>query len=575
MARVIGFDFGTTNTHIEYSIDGAKPNAFDVLANAMQVASVYSPNPDKHHRIADETAFAIQELIEHELIPSEIAPDKEYSFPHRTILSENEDLKLKTETHPLASFNIPFVYEKKINKHKIIPDLKWAELDDSNLKRIRAYFSNLLLLLRSKVLFKKGNLKETELIWFYPSSMSKGRKTLLTTLWNEEFKNYFHSDVKPTGIVESLAPYFFHKEGKEHIGNSKPAISIDIGGGTTDIVVYHKKNPILLTSFRFAANAVFGDGFSAKGNASSNGLVKKYVKKFDELLSAKKESNLLGVLSELNKKGKSSEINSFLFSVEKNTKSASKAELSYNSYLSKDDDFKIVFIFFYAALIYQTARTLKFKNIPSNEGSLILPTDILFSGTGSKILNVISGDMSFLANLSKLIFEKVYGTKYGTTKLTIHTENDFPKEVTCKGGLLSNKDELKAIDIKGIKSVVNTNSTGLVDNLRVQDIDSKVENSIVKDVESFIDFFITSEDEKSPSLNKQHSFNEHYIVSKKSIDVFKEVAKEHLLDYLQEGIKNYNLNSEYDEDENELQESLFFYPIIGAIYNFLNRSIEF
>src|SRR5690606_14957805 len=139
------------------------------------------------------------------------------------------------------------------------------------------------------------------------------------------------------------------------------------------------------------------------------------------------------------------DINAFLFSIEKNSKIREKNTFSYNSLLSSDEDLKIIFIYFYSAIIYHIAELLKQMKIE-------LPKHIVFSGTGSKVLNIITPDLKILSTLSRLIFENVYGEKYETDGLSVETEKEMPKEVTCKGGLMVNADDL-AFDISSIKSV--------------------------------------------------------------------------------------------------------------------------
>ena len=63
---------------------------------------------------------------------------------------------------------------------------------------------------------------------------------------------------------------------------AKPSVSVDIGGGTTDIMIYADGEPKLISSFKFAGNAIFGDGFN--GNIKTNGFVQKYYPEFKEIL---------------------------------------------------------------------------------------------------------------------------------------------------------------------------------------------------------------------------------------------------------------------------------------------------
>ena len=86
-----------------------------------------------------------------------------------------------------------------------------------------------------------------------------------------------------------MAPYYYHKARN---GATSTVVSVDIGGGTTDVLIVNKGTPLHLTSFRFAANTIFGDGYSY--DSTSNGFVNHY----KETIMNQFDTNNLGVLKE-------------------------------------------------------------------------------------------------------------------------------------------------------------------------------------------------------------------------------------------------------------------------------------
>jgi hypothetical protein len=542
-------DFGTTNTHIEYKIGNGSPKPFDITADDVQIATLFHPTKTTED-FGGTGAIAIRELIEHEFVPQHLGNGSEYKFPHRTVIAESHSLNVETETFSLADFNIPFIYERKPEKDKIQSNLKWAKKEKGNEKRVRAYFEKIIMLLRNKVLFNRGNLAQTKLVWFYPSSMKPARKSQLESTWNELFNLYFNPTQQAVGITESLAPFYYFKgTNKLQGGSFKPVVSIDIGGGTTDVVVFKQNKPLLMTSFKFAANAIFGDGFSEYGAASSNGLISKYFPYYENLLATNKLYDLSKVLSSIKDKNKTEDINAFFFSIENNPKIKDKKLFSYNSLLSNDEDLKIIFIYFYSAIIYHIADLMKQKQIE-------LPKHIVFSGTGSKVLNVITSDLKILANLSKTIFENVYNQKFDKDGLSIETEKEMPKEVTCKGGLMLNAEDL-AIDIRTIKAT-HTCLNG-VEKLTYEQLDETAKANIANYVGEFNNFFF--------NLNAQFSFADYFNATAKSMEIFKDELSKHLRDYLEEGLEFNKKLDEIATDDKEIEETLFFYPLIGAINN--------
>jgi len=551
-------DFGTTNTHIEYKIGSGSPKAFDVTPDDIQIATLFHPTKTTED-FGGTGAIAIRELIEHEFVPQLLGGSSEFKFPHRTVIAESHSLNIETETFSLADFNIPFIYERKPEKDKIQSNLKWAKREKGNEKRVRAFFEKIIMLLRNKVLFNRGNLSQTRLVWFYPSSMKPARKSSLENTWNELFQQYFNPANKPVGITESLAPFYYFKGANKLQGGAyKPVVSVDIGGGTTDIVVFKSNKPLLLTSFKFAANTIFGDGFSEYGAASSNGLISKYFPYYENLLSTNKLYDLSKVLSSIKDKNKTEDLNAFFFSIEGNPKIKDKKLFSYNSLLSNDEDLKILFIYFYTAIIYHIAEVMKNKKVE-------LPKHLIFSGTGSKILSIISPDMKILATLSKKIFEGVYNQTFDSDGLTIETEKEMPKEVTCKGGLMLNTDDL-SIDTKEIKATLTCVESKGIDKLTYDKLTDATKGDIANYVSDFNSFFL--------KLNSQYSFTDYFNVSEKSLEIFKDELNKHLRDYLEEGLEYNKKLDEVAADEKEVEETLFFYPLIGTINNLSSHLSE-
>jgi hypothetical protein len=382
--------------------------------------------------------------------------------------------------------------------------------------------------------------------------MKPARKSDLENTWNELFNQYFNPTNPAVGITESLAPFYYFKgTNKLQGGAFKPVVSIDIGGGTTDIVVFKQNKPLLLTSFKFAANTIFGDGFSEYGAATSNGLIGKYYPHFEKLLATNKLYDLSNVLSSIKDKNKTEDLNALFFSIEDNPKIKERKLFSYNSLLSKDDDLKIIFIYFYTAIIYHIAELMKLKEVS-------LPKHIIFSGTGSKILNIISPDKKILSEFSKAIFESVYDGIFDSDDLSIETEKDMPKEVTCKGGLMLNPEDL-SFDIRKIKAILTCVEKNGIESLTYDGLDEGTKANIVAYVNDFNKFFL--------SLNKRFSFSDYFNASEVSLRIFKVEANKHLRDYLEEGLEYNKKLDNVGNGDKEIEESLFFYPLIGTINN--------
>lgn len=543
-------DFGTTNTHIEYKIGNGNPKPFEITKDDLQFATLFSP--EIRNDISTYTnANLMYELIPHEFLPEVISKQSEFRFPLRTALSENIKLNLNEATYSLADFNIPFTYEKYAKKQnaKVSTNLKWSNytMNDDDRTRVERFFEKLIFLIRTKVLLNNGSLNSTKLIWFYPSSMMTVRRDNLERTWKNLFHKFITTQSSPIKLSESIAPfYYFNKKGGID-SSDLPVAAIDIGGGTTDIVIYHQNEPKILTSFRFAANSIFGDAFN--GSPELNGFVKKYQTVIDKLLSDNNLYDLQAVLQEIKEEQSSEDIVAFFFSLENNkTIQERSIPISFNDKLANDDDLKIVFLIFYSSIIYHLAKLMKQKEMKA-------PRYITFSGTGSKVISITDrgNDLNALQKLTKLIFEKIYsGESVGSIELKQHPE---PKEITCKGGLLSET----TIDVDDIKNVLigDKENTLVPDtSLNYTSVNDAKLNSIIAEVNSFLDLIF--------ALNTDFNFTKNFGVNPAKIDSYKETLKEDLMQHLKSGLAiktkelagNTNIN---------VEEPLFFYPLVGAL----------
>ena len=549
-------DFGTTNTHIEYKVDNGNPRPFEITSNDIQIATLHDPQVEEiDNTLSGSGAFLIYNLIPHEFLPEKLGKDFEFSFPQRTIISENKNLNPNTATYSLADFNIPFIYEKQRKRpnSKVSTNLKWTNytLSDIDRKRVESFFEKLIFLIRNKVLLNGGNIENTNLIWFYPSSMTTVRRNSLERMWNDLFRKYINSNSVPVKLSESIAPFYYFKNKGGIDASDLPVASIDIGGGTSDIVVYQNNKPVLLTSFRFAANSIFGDGFN--GSPELNGFVQRYKSKIEDLLNSNFDKignrDLVSVLEEISSDNNSLDIINFFFSIENNQVIKQKRiPISFNKELENDSEFKIIFIVFYSALIYHLAKLMLVKGIQA-------PRYITFSGTGSKLINIADSsiELKSLQKLTKLIFEKVYSTELGKIDLKQYHE---PKEITCKGGLLS---EIK-IEIDELKTVLlgDKEDTLIPDkSLSYSQIQSSKElESVVAEVNEFLDLVF--------GLNNTLNFADNFDVNPALLKQYKSLLKEDLMQYLKSGLE-IKLKENVGNENLNIEEPLFFYPLTGAI----------
>jgi hypothetical protein len=556
-AFTFAVDFGTTNTHVESMRAGQMPEplAIDSDAKARLLATLYNGE----HILYDV-------ILKQEFLPRNIGRD--YGFPQRTVLSESERLDAESVDAivALGDANIPFIYEKESTGYgnRIVPNLKWST-DISTSKRVRAYLTELALLMRTKVLLENGDITKTRIVWFYPLSMKVGNVRKMGEMWAKTFHEVFGVEVDSHNLIqmpESVAPYYFYRGSSQFRGAASTVASIDIGGGSSDVVVFESnaQQPTMLTSFRFAANVLFGDGFSEVPHGDTNPMLVKYVDYFRKLFDGDDEryGELNGILDDITAKRKSEDINAFLFSVIQNKQVGGNDVFSYNQRLNEDGRLKIVFIYFYATLIYYVARMMKHRGLEK-------PRSVMFSGTGSKVLDIV-GAQRELDLLTQTIFERVYGESYDADGFSVVMERKEPKQITCRGALMQVRDASGCASVKQLNELMDSfNSTVKYnysaiskETLLYEDMDNPaIRTELVDEVRKFNDFFC--------QLCDDIQVVDRFLVDNQSLMQFKELVNKDLEHHLINGWNFVNKNEPERNATDKIEDAVFFYPIIGSI----------
>ena len=407
------------------------------------------------------------------------------------------------------------------------------------------------MILRTKVLMNNGSLAKTKIVWFYPISMVENRYNSFSDAWTTAYEKYFGGDKRNViPMTESVAPYEHYRNSEASVGN---IVTIDIGGGTTDIVLANDGEVKHITSFHFAADSIFGDPFVAnRSSASVNKLLVQYENAIKSVLEDNSLSDLEDIFEQHVKSKVSGNIASFFFSLKDNTEIQAKhlaENVDFNAMLLLDTKYKIVFVMFYSAIIYHLAKIMKAKKEE-------MPRHIAFSGNGSKVIRILTTSDSTLEKFTKKIFEKVYEQKYPDDGLTILQNVNNPKEVTCKGGL-SNPTKQDYEDIASTKIVyktVNNGDEAFISNETYADINESYLNKSVEEVKNFIQFVF--------DLNKDFSFKNNFDSAESSLNVAQEECMRDLLTFIKNGLENKKKDV---SDNDKIEETLFFYPLSGML----------
>ncbi len=552
---VFAVDFGTTNTHVEWADRGqvSQPLTFDWSSDQVLIASLLKQG-------GLDIAEQLQRI---EFLPRVI--DSVYGFPLRSSLARNQSSDGGNKL--FHDVNIPFLYERKhFNGYEVTTNLKW--MGDTTLAR--EFLRELMLLIKAKALLENADLGRTQVIYFFPVSMGGSDRRKLQDTWEDLYRTYMGSDLSHLqAYPESIAPAFYYK-GASVSGSSY--VSIDIGGGTSDIVIYQPtadrlaSHPVAISSFRFAGNALFGDAFGER-DADTNPLLQHYSQYFTRLIGNDRSTGinyLTDILHDIMQQKRSEDINAFLFSIEnveelRGLRDIDRNLYSYNTLLRNDEQRKLVFLYFYSALIYYIARTMRARNYEK-------PKQVYFSGTGSKILNIV-GSHGQVEELTQRIIECVFDEHYAE-QFEIKIETECPKQITCRGGIKLENQRLDGQVSTAVYSPRNVVALKYCysmlgdEQLTFEQVnDLTVRGQIVQQVREFNDFFITLFDKAT---------KDDFGIDNTVLKLFTSVVGNDLDNYLTAGINSY-LGGRYEPGD-VVEDVPFFYPIIGTIrYNLLRN----
>lgn len=544
-------DLGTSNTHIEVSKNGRESEAYGYLKSP--VSKFFVQTFDDHG--GPKNLQIENNIMEKDMLPALVGNGSDFRFPTRTILSCAKSIDWSSNLNCFEMHNIPLTYGKRVelsyNDYQY--DIKWGT-DEKDKAMLRCYVEDLLFMLRTKVVEEGGDLAKTKLTWFFPISMAGGRKQKLAKIWNEKFNEYFPGStngIEP--MSESYAPVLHYRNENTTVSN---LVNIDIGGGTTDVAYFVDKELSFVTSFKFAANDIFQDAYAK--DTVHNGIVDAYKDKIKAVLESNStDAAVRDVLSIFDSDNNRHPANmaSFLFSLRdnQNLKNVNKNKIDFNELLQDDEQFKIVFVLFYTAIIYHIAQIVKLKQLP-------LPRHISLSGNGSKVIKIISTDSSILSSYTKKIFEIVTGQNYGTNPLgVIGLDKEGSKESTCKGGILGSEPE------GNLEKQVILKSTGeeLVTDVVFGSIDETYKKTVEQSALTFFEFFF--------ALCTKFNMKDNFGITNNSINTAKQYCNQDLATFINRGLE---IQRKDYEDSDPLRETLFFYPLKGFLSNLINNLNE-
>ncbi len=536
-------DFGTTNTHIAYTVGSTTaPQPFSIGEEDLQLVMLNKPASEpglqpiqKFKRASLHRAMEIDTVVNREFVPYLIGGQfsgAEVSFPIRTTTCEVSNFAV-LPTDMLGNINIGF----GINKELEVPshtsyktNLKWnLDLDKKGNDRIEVFFKELLRLVKHKVALNDGIIEKTRLVWFAPLSLEPFAFNQFQEKWNNHYSHIFRTNRQPGYLTESAAPFYYLQAAGEVVpSRGESLLNIDIGGGSTDVLFFVDQQPAWGSSFRFAGDALWGDGFN-RISGMDNGFLQAYQKLADKPFKPRSIS-----------KNSSDVFNEIFNNVDRDI---------YNNIFIRARHMRMLFYLHYTALVYHCAQIMKRLDLSA-------PRYITFSGKGSLYLNFLTGgsNLKQLEQLTAVLLEEVTGQRIPANFKMIQASK--PKEATANGGVFYNPDVHAQGDIKTVKLLGDTSLTDISQNqLRFKEAEGPLLEEVLQNVQDFLDLVLGNE--------RLTAFLDVFAIEA-DLPELRDSLSRKLKDSMHLGINR--IMEQKSKEERPLAETLFFYPLQHSLY---------
>lgn len=462
----VGIDFGTSNSHVSIRKGEGEVEDFEISSNL--IGNINDSGIDYVSGLGKVNTLKIPLMT---ISPAEINPNiigsDNIKFPLRTTLVHRniDSTVIANRERDLFSFaNIGFYYELDNNTRRerllynYATDIKPSfERDDTGFNRdfVQNFVFHILWLVKIKSIADGFKPELLNIRWTYPAT--GGFMEKLGTIWRNAFLKTFNNAFNPTArslmpLSESVAPFVylrsFRKNGEKVYDTDVNSINIDIGGGTTDFVIYTEGTSDYFSSIKFAGNDVWGGGIPVFNEdsrqfdqAQTNGFVETWKKKKQaQIETVSEDSNFLYFNAIEARVGSASEKTNILFKYE-------DLEFVKTLELERNRNLRLPMILHFSSILWYLCNILKSKKINDSHC-------ITFTGKGSSYLDIIFNDKIQLQDYVKTFVTQFFKTtqsdpiefSFNKSKGMVVEQVDEPKKVTARGAVYFETDDVRPIE---------------------------------------------------------------------------------------------------------------------------------
>lgn len=422
----IAIDFGTTNTSVAFRRSGEENEASALPFRNRMLTVMTNPEQIAFQEILAENFMTIEEWFTTPPFPSVYQIMRNSSAEHRIFVDSR------------VVFQQTYFNDTGLKYDEYETRLKWDNSDVAQAK-VHGFLRHLMILALAETRVK--GIRHISMHWTYPSAFERKRRKQFDKIWREitaeiaSGAGYTTSGATATctiaksadgddpTLTESVAACQFARvfHGFTHHAQSYPQVTLDIGGGTTDIAVWLAGGLIIQTSVRFAGDQIAR--FIKNSTPFRNFLIDR--------ASIRKEYQGLWSGAMTSERNYGSAINYFYRLHDQEAEIARNIVLSQNRREVKQAISISTMVL--GALTFHAGQVV-LAGLRKRGHALSRPIDglaILYCGNGSRLLGWIGDETSYSPIMTRFLraglgedFDKV------TTEISF---SKHPKMETCRG----------------------------------------------------------------------------------------------------------------------------------------------
>jgi len=348
----VGIDFGTSNTIVALKQTG-QGNAPEVirLGDATRI------------NLCGTTQSSAAELWEATLnyyfFPREVSPAPFAS-----------QVFWRTDVHrdiPGIHANIPFSGElSEHGSNVLLNNLKWS--DDSHANHLtKLFLQQVAMMVRAEAIARAIPPDSIEYNWSFPMAFTDNKVNLFTGMW----RTVLGRRVVRSRDESTCALLFFRDGSQDFTPDATAAkVTVDVGGGTSDIACYAKGRALFRDSILFGGQDLTGSGQTEGEKRVFNPFVQKLIGYADA-----HGFNQTQVLARYN-----SSHSKFSYLVQTDWFARHHSDIAAQAWF---EQFQCAIFYFYSTLLYYVGLRLRAEKLTSEQ----YPNIVFFGGNGARFLD--------------------------------------------------------------------------------------------------------------------------------------------------------------------------------------------